>query len=367
MTVKNLSPLGIAYFISPHGYGHAARSAAVMAALRQSIPTARFEVFTQVPPWFFDASLDGMVGYHPLMSDIGLAQKNSLVEDIPETMRRLAELLPFDPLQVERLADQVKQLGCRLVICDIAPLGIAVAKAAGLPALLIENFTWDWIYEGYLAAEAGLSFYINYLRSWFAAADYHIQTRPVCLPQSVHLTTGPVSRRGRTPAQATRQQLGLPAQAKAVLLTMGGIPWDYNTFLDRLAGQADIYFIIPGGSERVEQRGNLVLLPHHSEFYHPDLVNAVDAVIGKLGYSTVAEVYHAGIPFGYIPRPDFRESEQLREFVDRHINSIAVSPAQFETGAWLLRLPELLALPRVTRTEPNGAEQAARFIVGLLT
>lgn len=355
-----------AYFVSPHGYGHAARSAAVMTALRRYIPTVRFEIFTQAPDWFFQDSLGGNFGYHALMSDVGLAQKTSLVEDIPETLRRLANFLPFDQIQVEGLAGQLKQLGCRLVICDIAPLGIAVAKTAGLPAVLVENFTWDWIYEGYLASEARLSPYINDLRAWFAAADYHIQTEPVCQPQPVHLTTAPVSRSSRTPAEEIRQKLDLPAQAKAVLLTMGGIPWDYNTFLGRLAGQANIYFIIPGGSERVERRDNLALLPHHSEFYHPDLVNAVDAVIGKLGYSTLAEAYHAGIPFGYIPRPDFRESEKLAGYVSRRMNSVAITAAQFESGAWLSRLPELLALPRVELNEPNGADQIARFVAGLL-
>lgn len=336
-----------------------------MAALRQSIPTLRFEIFTQVPLWFFQNSLGRDIGYHTLMSDIGLVQKNSLVEDIPETLRRLANFLPFDLTQIEKQADQVKRLGCQIVLCDIAPLGIAVAKDADLPAVLIENFTWDWIYEGYLPAAAGLSPYINYLRDWFAAADYHIQTRPVCQPQPVHLTTAPISRRSRTPAQETRQQLGLPAQAKAVLLTMGGIPWDYNTFMARLADQPDVYFVIPGGSEQIERRGNLVLLPHHSAFYHPDLVNAVDAVIGKLGYSTVSEAYHAGIPFGYIPRPEFRESGKLEQFVDQHINNVTFTPAQFESGVWVSRLPELLALPRVSRNEPNGADQAARFIAGL--
>jgi hypothetical protein len=35
-----------------------------------------------------------------------------------------------------------------------------------------------------------------------------------------------------------------------------------------------------------QSKQNLVLLPHHSGFYHPDLVNASDAVIGKVGYST---------------------------------------------------------------------------------
>lgn len=354
----------IAYFVSPHGYGHAARAAAVMEALNVLNPTTSFEIFTQVPRWFFEDSLRRPFGYHSLLTDIGLAQKNALSEDLPETVRRLAAFLPFDSALLVDLAWQVNQLGCQVVICDISPLGIAVAKAAGLPAVLIENFTWDWIYGGYLSVEPRLAPSIAEFRTWFAAADYHLQTEPVCYPRPVSLTTRPVSRKSRTSAAETRQKLGIPPQATAVLLTMGGIPWEY-TFLEKLAGQQACYFIIPGAAIHLERRGHLVLLPHHSQFYHPDLVNAVDAIIGKLGYSTLAEAYHNGVPFGYIPRPSFRESEVLTAFAEQRMSSLAIAADQFESGAWMTRLPDLLAQPRFERQEVNGATQAAQFILNL--
>jgi UDP-N-acetylglucosamine:LPS N-acetylglucosamine transferase len=175
---------------------------------------------------------------------------------------------------------------------------------------------------------------------------------------------GPVSRKSRTPAGETRQKLGLPAQARVVLLTMGGIPWEY-TFLEKLAGQQECYFIIPGAADRLERQGNLALLPHYSEFYHPDLVNAADAVIGKLGYSTLAEVYHAGIPFGYIARPDFRESDVLARYVQQHMSGLAITATQFANGEWVSLLPDLLALARLERCVSNGAEQAAQFMINL--
>ncbi len=351
----------IAYFISSHGYGHAARAAAIMATLHELDPMLHFELFTQVPRWFFQDSLAQPFGYYERLTDVGLAQKNSLLEDLAETLRRLANFLPFDRAQVQSLAEQIKTLQCQLIICDISPLGIAVAKAAGLPAVLVENFTWDWIYAGYLLGEARLKPYITQLRELFAGADYHIQTEPVCQPLPADMTTRPVSRPSRTPASQTLQKLDLPDQATVILLTMGGIPWDY-TFLEQLARQRDFYFIVPGGSQRVELVGNLALLPHHSDFFHPDLVSASDAVVGKLGYSTLAEVYHAGIPFGYIPRPGFRESEMLAAYVDRHMSGLAITAAQFESGEWVSLLTDLLALPRIERHEPNGADQAAEFI-----
>ena len=51
----------IAYFISPHGFGHAARAAAVMQAISDTDAAVGFEIFTTVPSWFFQARCDPSV------------------------------------------------------------------------------------------------------------------------------------------------------------------------------------------------------------------------------------------------------------------------------------------------------------------
>jgi uncharacterized protein (TIGR00661 family) len=355
----------IAYFISPHGFGHAARSAAVMQALQEQNPSIQFEIFTRVPEWFFRESQIENFNYHPLLTDIGLVQKTPLVEDIGETVRQLNQLLPFDLSHIQSLAELVNTLNCRLIVCDIAPMGIAVAKEAGIPSVLIENFTWDWIYEGYLNQDSGLRSHINYLREIFDQADYHIQTEPVCAYGTADLITPPVSRKVKTFPLRVRERLGISPQARAVLITMGGIPNQYK-FLKELEGWYDVYFVVPGARESLEIRGTLLLLPHHSDFYHPDLVHACDAVVGKLGYSTVAEVYYAGIPFGYVTRTRFRESQVLATYVRNKMRGLAFTETEFQNGNWLLGLSELLALPRIYPNHPNGAVQIANFIHQLL-
>jgi hypothetical protein len=332
-----------------------------MEAMIAQNPAVHFEIFTLVPQWFFQDSLTGTFGYHPVLTDVGLVQKNSLEEDLPETVQRLDNFLPFTPDRLEKLAEQVRRLECRLVVCDIAPLGIAVAHQAGLPAILIENFTWDWIYEGYALEEQGLNRHIAYLRDVFRTADYHIQAEPVCDRRAADLMTPPISRKLRTPAEALRVRLSIPEQDKAVLLTMGGVPWQY-TFLEQLAGRNDVHFIIPGAAEQWERWQNLLLLPHQSGIFHPDLVNTSDVVIGKAGYSTLAETYQAGIPFGYISRPKFRESLILADYIKQEMNGFAISEADFREGEWLDHLSDLLALPRLTRHNNGGADLAASFI-----
>jgi hypothetical protein len=362
----------IAYFITPHGYGHAARASAVMAAIQAVDPALRFEIFTQVPRWFFRDSFLGSFGYHPLLTDIGLAQKTSLAEDLPETLSRLDAFLPFHAPQIQDIAGQINRLRCQLVMCDIAPMGIAVAREAGIPSVLIENFTWDWIYEGYAEDAPDLRRHIAYLAELFGTADYHVQTGPVCQPRQANLTTAPVSRKARASRHHIRQQLGIPDQAKLVMLTMGGIPWRY-AFLEQLTSQTGVYFLIPGADNGTPVRhdspaGNcgFILLPHHSDYFHPDLVNAADAVIGKAGYSTVAEVYNAGVPIGYIGRANFRETRSLVAFIQQQMNGLPITETQFENGQWLSSLADILELPRIQRRGPFGADEIAGFICELL-
>ena len=111
---------------------------------------------------------------------------------------------------------------------------------------------------------------------------------------------------------------------------------------------------------------NLIILPHRSDFYHPDLVNAADAVIGKVGYSTLSEIYYGGVPFGYVARSNFRESESMVKFIHRQMPGIAVSESEFNNGNWTGKLADLLNLAPVKRNIPNGAEQIGRFIEDLL-
>ncbi len=366
MTLPLSEEIHIAYFITPHGFGHAARACAIMAAMTSADPNIHFEIFTQVPEWFFVASRIGSYTYHDCYSDVGLAQMTPLIEDLDLTIQRLNNLLPFRHEMLQDLAARLNRLQCRAVVCDIAPLGIAAARMAGLPSILTENFTWDWIYQGYVRDEPRFAEFIAYLHNIFGSANYLIQTAPMCVstPDSI-LTTRPVSRNPHTAASQVRSQLGIPAGAKVVLISMGGIPDDYP-FTQKLASIPDIFFIVPGAGQTVQKERNRVILPHHSNFYHPDLMAASDMVVGKAGYSTCAEAYWAGIPFAYIPRQKFLESAVMAQFIHSSVGGFEIMDSDFQAGNWTERLPEWLEKPKLFRQPPNGAEQAGRLICDLV-
>jgi len=296
---------------------------------------------------------------------VGLVQTTPLYADLDMTVDRLGRLIPFTASHLSRLAREMDRLGCRLIMCDIAPMGIAVARKAGVPSVLVENFTWDWVYEEYADRHKALRPYADYFKNLFDCADYHIQTLPFCGPRAGNLTVQPVSRAPRRTREAVRQELGIPDSAGMVLITMGGIPQSYDGIL-RPSHRDDIYVVIPGGSHVLKKNERLITLPHGSAFFHPDLIQASDAVIGKVGYSTVAEVYRSGIPFGFVKRPHFRESEVLSAFIERHMRGFRIEERDLERGKWVASVPRLTGMGRMHRTEANGADQIARFLRELM-
>ncbi len=216
----------IAYFITPHGFGHATRAAAVMAALQRRQPDLHCHIFTRVPCWLFEESLDGPFTYHAVTTDVGLVQRDALAVDVAVTVEKLASTLPFPVELIQGLARTVREAGCEWVFCDIAPMGIAVAQAAGIPAVMVENFTWDWIYQGYVDLDPRLQLYSDQMAAYFNAADIHFQTEPVCRPHVAAHTVAPVARSPRTPPAQIRQRLNIPEGAATVLVTMGGMDLD---------------------------------------------------------------------------------------------------------------------------------------------
>ena len=361
-----LSLRHIAYFVSSHGFGHATRAAAVMAAVHTLDPAITFEIFTAAPEFVFRDSVTGAFNYHPGITDIGLVQRSALEEDVPATLARLDEFLPFDRFLLTSWAEWLERLNCELVVCDIAPLGLAVAELAGLPSVLIENFTWDWIYRAYQAAAPWLERHADYLASVFATARYRLQAEPFCVPaKQADALLRPIGRRPRGTVGATRAALGLAEGERLVLVTLGGVPDQAPLPSSRLPG-AGVVYALAGPSETLRREGPWLFLPFHSPVYYPDLVAASSAVIAKLGYSTLAEAYHAGVPFGFLPRAQFPESPILAAYALREMPSRELSAEAFLAGDWLGAAHALLEIQPQTKHRPNGADRAAEFLLDRL-
>lgn len=350
----------VAAFITPHGFGHTTRAIAVLEALARRCPGLAFEIFTSAPPHLFHQSLSG-VTIHPVFCDVGFIQHDALNYDLPATVAALDRLLPFSPEQVRELAAAVRGCGC--VLCDIASLGILVAEAAGIPSILVENFTWDWIYHPLIGECPELQRHARTLAKMYAKANLRIQAEPVCSPAEGAIVCPPIFRQARSSAQEVRHQLGT-GDRQMILVSLGGLDFRLPHWR-QLNAMTNCFFVLAGqpGYEKVSE--NCLAIPHQSQFYHPDLIRAADLVVFKSGYSTVAECLQAGTRAVCIARPTFAESAVLARFVEERLDGTILAQDEFLDGSWLALLPELLARPRPTPAAVNGADRIAELLLSL--
>lgn len=350
----------IGYFVTSHGYGHAARVSAILDSLFQRYPHTA-HIFTSVPQQIFNQTLRQYT-YHNQLTDIGLVQTDAFQIDLDATISQLRKLVPFNDATINFLAKKCENLS--LIICDISPLGIRVAQKLGIPSVLIESFTWDWIYRPFQSTFPELAEFSNYFREQFGRADYHIQTEPLCNPGDADLHCGPIFRRIRTAPEQMRKRLPC-GQRKIVLITMGGIKQP-PSFLNLFQDLKEYFFIFAGQEQEQHVCNNVLFLDKLSPYYHPDLINCADIIVCKGGYSTIAECYQADKATICVQRDDYAESEILEAFAKHYLQAKVIVLEDFLTGKWLELLPDIIARPPRKYVRENGADVVADFLLPLL-
>ncbi|MFP6899949.1 MAG: hypothetical protein VCA36_03335, partial [Opitutales bacterium] len=109
----------VAFFVTSHGFGHAARACAVAEALLAVRPGTRFAFYTEAPRWFFEDSLSSACVHRHCQTDVGLVQDTPFQHDLGKTLNSLSKFFPFNEEKISRLADELSDAGCRLVVCDV--------------------------------------------------------------------------------------------------------------------------------------------------------------------------------------------------------------------------------------------------------
>ena len=72
------------------------------------------------------------------------------------------------------------------------------------------------------------------------------------------------------------------------------------------------------------------------------------------------------MPFGYVPRSNFRETGKLVAFIEKEMAGLWIGDEEFKEGKWLSKVSQLLSFPRILRHNPNGSHQAADMIRDIL-
>jgi L-arabinokinase len=371
------------FYVSGHGLGHAARAIEVINAVLARRDDVRIIARTTAPQWLFDRTInlnttghvgrDGQFTRAELETDTGVVQIDSLHLDERASVARAADFMRAFDDTVEAEASFLKREDAALVVADIPPLGIAAAKRAGISAVALGNFTWDWIYAAYDGAED----VPKSIRAAYQQADLALR-----LPMHGGFDVFPtivdvpfVARRSRRDPLETRRLLGLPQHERLILVSFGGYGLDGLDLeaVGRLTG----YGVLISGSTPFAplpgplqggRRGSLIPLDERALYAaglrYEDLVRSVEVVVSKPGYGIIAECLANDTALLFTSRGHFIEYDVLVAEMPRFLRTRFMDQADLRAGRWAAHLDALAAQPAPLENPPvNGAEVAADLLL----
>jgi hypothetical protein len=382
----------LAWYISGHGFGHAARDVEVLNHLGAAHPEIPVAVRTSAPRWIFDLTLTRPIDWHPLESDTGVVQIDSLRVDETETIRCASRFYEGFDAMVEREARWLQSRGARLVVGDIPPLAFAAARQADIPAIALGNFTWDWIYDGYRDWMPSGSGFVDQIREAYASATLALRLPMhggfAMFDEIVDLPF--IARRTKRNPPEVRRALDLPLHTPLVLLSFGGYGLA-SIDLGRFGSLRD-YLIVTtadvGTNRRADQphvpdlaqerlgTGTHAGLPDNvrmvdeqrlyaSGLRYEDVVAAVDVVMTKPGYGIISECVANETALLYTSRGHFVEYDVLVREMPRWLRCGFISNESLLAGDWQDALDRVLALPAPPEeADVDGAARAATVVAG---
>ena len=361
----------VAFYISGHGFGHASRQVEIINAFARRRPDVGILLRTSVARWLLDRSLTTPFMLDDRPVDTGMVQIDSLRLDVEATIAQARDFYRTLDARAAAESGALHAHDARLVVADAPPLGCAAAARAGIPSVVVANFTWDWIYaayDEYLPAAPELIPTI--------AAAYRLAQAAWRLP--MHGGFGvfnPSSRYGAPARQAaavidvpfvarhatrapsdTRARLGLPLDRKLVLPSFGGCG----------VSGLDLDTLDLGPSWEVVRTPDAALL--EAGVRYEDLVRAVDAVITKPGFGIISECIANDTALVYTARGRFAEYPLLLAEMPRYLRCAYLDNDALLAGRWRAALDAAIgAPPPPERPRTDGAEVIADMIAAQLS
>ncbi|MBP7778871.1 MAG: hypothetical protein KA371_17275 [Acidobacteria bacterium] len=369
-------PQPLVYYISGHGFGHASRSIEVINAVMTAAPAWPIHIRTAAPQWLFDLTVRGPFVFEAVDTDPGVVQHDSLTLDAEETIRRADRYVRELPALAAREAAYLTSVDAAFVMADIPPLGLEAAELAGVPAMAIGNFTWDWIFRDYpggaAAADALGEVYRRGRRAFRLPLCGGFET----VPEVIDLPF--IARRARHSPADTRARLGLP-DGRLALVSFGGYGVS-GIDLDALSRTEGWTLVVsasvpfgPDGTPLADAdaRGALHPLDEPAMYAvglrYEDVVAAVDVVVTKPGYGIISECVANDTALLYTDRGHFIEYDVLVREMPRYLRCGYLPQPAALAGHWQTALDQLVqTAPPAERPPVDGAEVAARWLLDRL-
>jgi hypothetical protein len=357
-------PVLVAY-VSGHGFGHFVRSSAVLSLLRG----VKTHLRTNGRAFFLASRASWAAHIHDVDVGPGVVQRGPLETDLPATREALQRHLTGWSRLVDEEAAFLRDSGARLVYGDVPPLAFAAAARAGIPSVGMTNFTWSWIYDGYGAPPAGDPWFIE------AAKQMRDAEAQATLLFALEMGGGlesfprrqpiaPVARPLARSREAIRAVLpGGETERTFVLFSLGG----FGDQLEAPLRGGEQHQLLVTSARVTDAPPNVSFLEPSDELPHHELVAAVDCVIGKPGYGTVAECLRTPTAFCWLPRGDFREWAPLAASIERWLPNAPIQLDDLASGRWAEIVDRAIASrPREPPPRPDGAIEAAATLQAML-
>ena len=364
----------VAFYISGHGFGHASRQIEIVNALGALRPDLRILLRTSAAPWLVERTTRVPVTLVAGECDTGVVQIDSLRLDAAAT---IANAAAFHRTLPDRARDEARLLqrhDVRFVVVDAPPLGCAAAVAAGIPAAVVSNFTWDWIYEEYAEALPAAPDLLPAIRDAYRQCG-EAWRLPMHGGFATFATVDDMPFVARHAARAradVRRALELPLDLPLVLSSFGGYGVS-GLDVDRL-DCLDRYGLVVterGDSDAGAARTGVFAVAESSVYRHglryEDLVAASDVVATKPGYGIIAECIANQTAMLYTSRGRFAEYDVMVAAMPRYLRCGYLDHEDLFGGRWQQALDAILASPPPReRPATNGADVVARRISELV-
>jgi hypothetical protein len=363
------------FFISGHGFGHASRQIEIVNALGRARPDVEIVIRTSAAAWLFEKTVSVPVRLIPGEADTGVVQIDSLSLDESATLDRAAAFYANLSSRAATEANLLRAHDARLVLSDAPPLACAAAALAARRAIVVSNFTWDWIYEAYEDGSGRASQVSNTVREAYRNADgawrlpmyggFETFDAIVDLPF--------VARHARHDRDHVRKVLGLPAGKPLALTSFGGYGV-HESYLSKLDCLSECDVVVTAG---VGSSANPMQLPgvhlvledalYAAGLRYEDLVAAVEVVVTKPGYGIIAECVANETAILYTSRGHFVEYDVLVSQMPRFLRCAFIDHSALFAGRWRSALGRLLSSTSPPERPPtNGAEVVAELIAAAI-
>lgn len=352
----------VAFYISGHGFGHASRQIEIINALGRLRPDIRIVIRTSAARWLFDRTATPPLTFLPGACDTGVVQIDSLRLNERATIETAAAFAAVAPALAHTEAGILRQHGIDLVIADAPPLACEAAARAGIPAIVVANFTWDWIYAAYAddlrrAPELLPSIHAAYAK---AEAAWRLPMHGGFDAFRSIVDVPFVARHATHARDDTRRRLGLPLDRRLALASFGGVGLTTLDY-ERIDAGEDWQIVHTGTSGLGESA------IYDCGLRYEDLVAAVDVVVTKPGYGIIAECLANGPAILYTSRGRFPEYDVLVDAMPRLLRCAFIEQTDLLAGRWRDGLLRAINAPAPAATPPtDGAEVIAGMIAARL-